>query len=103
MELLVGMEAAHFTWNVGDGKQVAGYPLPCSGVFVVGLFDDRYTLGADARISYPVVGLAGRIHLGREFLTMAIGTDVMVMFPVSGIDRNPSCTIRPKLLLIWSL
>lgn len=70
----------------------------------------------------PVVDLAGRIHLGREFLMivranrkgkigtfsadsnmMAIGTDVMVMFPVSGIDRNPSCTIRPKLLLIWSL
>lgn len=51
----------------------------------------------------PVVDLAGRIHLGREFLMMEIGTDVMVMFPVSGIDRNPSCTIRPKLLLIWSL
>lgn len=51
----------------------------------------------------PVVGLAGRIHLGREFLTMAFGTDVMVMFPVSGIDRNPSCTIRPNPSLMLSL
>ena len=58
MKLLVGMEAAHFTWNVGDGKQVAGYPLPCSGIFVAGLFDDRYTFGADARILYPVGGTA---------------------------------------------
>ena len=158
MKLLVGMEAAHFAWNIGGGRQVAGYPLPCSGIFVAGLFDDRYILGADARVSYlvngtamnanlevlgrfgmlspikkfsnnesvlfaegdlllgtavrsnagdtfvdPVVGLAGRIHLGREFLTMAIGTDVMVMFPISGADQNPSYTIRPNLSLMWNL
>ena len=158
MKLLVGMEAAHFAWNIGGGKQVAGYPLPCSGIFVAGLLDDRYILGADARVSYPVngtttnanfevlgrfgmlsplkrfsndesvffaegdlllgtavrsnagdtsidpvVGLAGRIHLGREFLTMAIGTDVMVMFPISGADQNPSYTIRPNLSLMWNL
>lgn len=83
MKLLVGMEAAHFAWNVGDGKQVAGNPLPCSGVFVV--------------------GLAGRIYLGKEFLTMAIGTDVTVMFPVSGTYQCLSCTIRPNLSLMWSL
>ena len=158
MKLLVGMEAAHFAWNIGGGRQVAGYPLPCSGIFVAGLLDDRYILGADARVSYPVngtttnanfevlgrfgmlsplkrfsndesvffaegdlllgtavrsnagdtsidpvVGLAGRIHLGREFLTMAIGTDVMVMFPISGADQNPSYTIRPNLSLMWNL
>ena len=158
MKLLVGMEAAHFAWNIGGGRQVAGYPLPCSGIFVAGLFDDRYILGADTRVSYPVngtttnanfevlgrfgmfsplkrfsndesvffaegdlllgtavrsnagdtsidpvVGLAGRIHLGREFLTMAIGTDVMVMFPISGADQNPSYTIRPNLSLMWNL
>ena len=158
MKLLIGMEATHFAWNIGGGRQVAGYPLPCSGIFVAGLFDDRYILGADARVSYPVngtatnanlevlgrfgmlspikkfsnnesvlfaegdlllgtavrsnagntsidpvVGLAGRIHLGREFLTMAIGTDVMVMFPISGADQNPSYTIRPNLSLMWNL
>ena len=158
MKLLVGMEAAHFAWNIGGGRQVAGYPLPCSGIFVAGLLDDRYILGADARVSYPVngtttnanfevlgrfgmlsplkrfsndesvffaegdlllgtsvrsnaggtsvdpvVGLAGRIHLGREFLTMAIGTDVMVMFPISGADSVPSYTIRPNLSLMWIL
>ena len=158
MKLLVGMEAAHFAWNIGGGRQVAGYPLPCSGIFVAGLLDDRYILGADARVSYPVngtttnanfevlgrfgmlsplkrfsndesvffaegdlllgtavrsnagdtsidpvVGLTGRIHLGREFLTMAIGTDVMVMFPISGADQNPSYTIRPNLSLMWNL
>ena len=158
MKLLVGMEAAHFAWNIGGGRQVAGYPLPCSGIFVAGLLDDRYILGADARVSYPVngtttnanfevlgrfgmlsplkrfsndesvffaegdlllgtavrsnagdtsidpvVGLAGRIHLGREFLTMAIGTDVMVLFPISGADQNPSYTIRPNLSLMWNL
>lgn len=63
MKLLVGMEAAHFTWNVGDGKQVAGYPLPCSGVFVAGLFDDRYMLGADACILYPAGGTATNMNL----------------------------------------
>ena len=158
MKLLVGMEAAHFAWNIGGGRQVAGYPLPCSGIFVAGLLDDRYIFGTDARVSYPVngtttnanfevlgrvgmlsplkrfsndesvffaegdlllgtavrsnagntsidpvVGLAGRIHLGREFLTMAIGTDVMLMFPVSGADQNPSYTIRPNLSLMWNL
>lgn len=158
MKLLVGMEAAHFAWNIGGGRPVAGYPLPCSGIFVAGLLDDRYILGADTRVSYPVngtttnanfevlgrfgmlsplkrfsndesvffaegdlllgtavrsnagdtsidpvVGLAGRIHLGREFLTMAIGTDVMVMFPISGADQNPSYTIRPNLSLMWIL
>ena len=41
--------------NVGG---VVGYPLPCSGIFVAGLFDDRYTFGADARILYPVGGTA---------------------------------------------
>ena len=61
MKLLVGMEAAHFTWNVGDGKQVAGYP--CSGVFVAGLFDDRYMLGADACILYPAGGTATNMNL----------------------------------------
>ena len=158
MKLLVGMEAAHFAWNIDGGRQVAGYPLPCSGIFVAGLLDDRYILGADTRVSYPVngtttnanfevlgrfgmfsplkrfsndesvffaegdlllgtavrsnagdtfvdpvVGLAGRIHLGREFLTMAIGTDVMVMFPISGAGQNPSYTIRPNLSLMWNL
>ena len=158
MKLLIGMEATHFAWNIGGGRQVAGYPLPCSGIFVAGLFDDRYVLGADARVSYPVngtttnanfevlgrvgmfspikrfsndesvffaegnlllgtavrndagntsvhpvVGLAGRIHLGRDFLTMAFGTDVTVMFPVSGADKVPSYTIRPNLSLMWNL
>ena len=158
MKLLVGMEAAHFAWNIGGGRQVAGYPLPCSGIFVAGLFDDRYILGADARVSYPVngtttnanlevlgrfgmlsplkrfcidesvffavcdlllgrgvrsnaggtsvdpvVGLAGKIHLGRNFLTMAIGTDVILMFPISGADSVPSYTIRPNLSLMWNL
>ena len=52
---------------------------------------------------HPVVGLAGRIHLGRDFLTMAFGTDVTVMFPVSGADKVPSYTIRPNLSLMWNL
>ena len=158
MKLLIGMEATHFAWSIEDGAFVAGHPLPCSGVFVAGLLDDRYMFGADARILlsvdgtstnanlevlgrfgmlfpvkrfsnnesvlfaesdlflgtavrndagntsvHPVVGLAGRIHLGRDFLTMAFGTDVTVMFPVSGTDSVPSYTIRPNVSMMWNL
>ena len=158
MKLLIGMEATHFAWSIEDGAFVAGHPLPCSGVFVAGLLDDRYMFGADTRILlsadststnanlevlgrfgmffpikrlsnnesvlfaesdlflgtavrndagntsvYPVVGFAGRIHLGREFLTMAFGTDVTMMFPVSDADKVPSYTIRPNVSLMWNL
>ena len=158
MKLLIGMEATHFAWSIEDGAFVAGHPLPCSGVFVAGLLDDRYMFGADARILlsvdgtstnanlevlgrfgmlfpvkrfsnnesvlfaesdlflgtafrndagntsvYPVVGFAGRIHLGRDFLTMAFGTDVTIMFPVSDADKVPSYTIRPNVSMMWNL
>ena len=158
MKLLIGMEATHFAWSIEDGAFVAGHPLPCSGVFVAGLLDDRYMFGADARILlsvdgtstnanlevlgrfgmlfpvkrfsnnesvlfaesdlflgtavrndagntsvYPVVGFAGRIHLGREFLTMAFGTDVTIMFPVSDADKVPFYTIRPNVSMMWNL
>ena len=51
----------------------------------------------------PTIGLGGSVHFGRDFLTMAFGVDGMVMFPLSGADRTPVCSIRPNMALTWIL
>ena len=51
----------------------------------------------------PTIGLGGSVHFGRDFLTMAFGVDGTVMFPLSGADRAPVCSIRPNMSLTWIL
>ena len=51
----------------------------------------------------PTIGLGGSVHFGRDFLTMAFGVDGTVMFPLSGADRTPVCSIRPNMSLTWIL
>ena len=51
----------------------------------------------------PTIGLGGSVHFGRDFLTMAFGVDGTVMFPLSGADRAPVCSIRPNISLTWIL
>ena len=51
----------------------------------------------------PTIGLGGRVHFGRDFLTMAFGVDGTVMFPISGADKTPVCSIRPNMSLTWIL
>lgn len=49
----------------------------------------------------PAVGLAGKVHLGRDFLTMAFGVDGTVMFPLSGANKTPVYSIRPNMAMNW--
>lgn len=51
----------------------------------------------------PTIGLGGSVHFGRDFLTMAFGVNGTVMFPLSGADRAPVCSIRPNMSLTWIL
>ena len=51
----------------------------------------------------PTIGLGGSVHFGRDFLTMAFGVDGTVMFPISGADKTPVCSIRPNMSLTWIL
>ena len=51
----------------------------------------------------PTIGLGGKVHFGRDFLTMAFGVDGTVMFPISGADKTPVCSIRPNMSLTWIL
>lgn len=51
----------------------------------------------------PTIGLGGSVHFGRDFLTMAFGVDGTVMFPLSGADKTPVCSIRPNMSLTWIL